>query len=761
MIETTAAGYETQTHLWSQQMQRRIIRLLLQHDQPLFRNQFGRFFVKSTLPQIPLLKQYDRYVKLQTLSNELLDDILPRIRRQLSLKTSHARLREETPTRGDIDWQRTIERGWNLAPGQPALQFDTRLRQRSLETPENKLAVAILLVYRQELQRAMKDSFEDEELSAQEQQAFVSADERAERELAAPYARALSEQARQVEISVLAHQVETHLRPGPNPYRGLLEWWQRFSQFRIGRATDERSLALASKRDDEKADAWLYELWIVLECIHLFHEQGAVQARDMKVDTDLLQCTFTWQGQRFRLIYNRQLETSTSYESDWEHGPTTRPDYTIEREKPLEIQHRGELIWREPPVVLDAKYYLGGSDPTNTHGPIKKLLGDMTLLGAEVGALFFPQLPEPDREQQITRAVKRSGKQYQATGEVSQQVQLYHLEPGMPFTDLQARLRSMLDIAADNLPDRPTPACQGVWLDPDTVNASQHALPPHSVLCPKPHIGAGVFNLVNADTDCLKNPFLCHVIEQSIVPPFVLRVTTQEQLTQQSSELRARVDEQLRAAEQTGDEPRAELIRGHIFTGIGRAVEQYVKLFGNTKGIEDHFERWVFGAYWKKHPRSLSEAARNSLVSGEYVWENYQEVTLKDWAAPAIQFCRALELELKRRFYNPCPGRYILNKAGFTLGTITTAYTRRTSDREAKNNWETLTWRVRQSGDSTHEFEQIIQHMLDENIKDKRNLLAHGGAVTTEIASALRDTIIGDLDKRGILCWLAEHIEPE
>src|SRR5260221_1771796 len=246
MIETTAAGYETQTHLWSQQMQRRIIRLLLQHDQPLFRNQFGRFFVKSTLPQIPLLKQYDRYVKLQTLSNELLDDILPRIRRQLSLKTSHARLREETPTRGDIDWQRTIERGWNLAPGQPALQFDTRLRQRSLETPENKLAVAILLVYRQELQRAMKDSFEDEELSAQEQQAFVSADERAERELAAPYARALSAQARQVEISVLAHQAETHLRPRPHPYPGLLQRWHRFSQFRLGRATDERCLPLAS-----------------------------------------------------------------------------------------------------------------------------------------------------------------------------------------------------------------------------------------------------------------------------------------------------------------------------------------------------------------------------------------------------------------------------------------------------------------------------------------------------------------------------------
>lgn len=89
---------------WSQRLQRRIMRLLLQHDEPLFHNQFRQFYVNSSLPQIPLLQQYDRYIKLRGLSDELLDDILPRIRRQLSLKTSRARLREEAPTRGDIDW---------------------------------------------------------------------------------------------------------------------------------------------------------------------------------------------------------------------------------------------------------------------------------------------------------------------------------------------------------------------------------------------------------------------------------------------------------------------------------------------------------------------------------------------------------------------------------------------------------------------------------------------------------------------------------
>jgi hypothetical protein len=444
MTETTpsTAGNEEQSRQWSQQLQRRILRLLLQHDAPLLRNQFRQFFVESTLPQLPLLQQYDRYVKLQMLSNELLDDILPRIRRQLSLKTSHARLHEEAPTRGDIDWQRTLERSWGHAPGQPPTQFDTRLRQRSMETPENVLTVAILLAFRGELKQAMEDTFTDEELSEQERHIFASADERAERELAAAYARALIGQAQQADINVLAHEVTLHLRTGPNPYRDLLAWWQRFTQFRIGRASDERSPALASKRSDEKTDAWLYELWIVLEYIHLLHAEGAVQTQDMQVNTDLLQGTFTWQQRRFRLIYNRQLDTSTSFEPDWEHGPPSRPDYTIEREKPLEIRQRGELIWREPPVVLDAKYYLGGSDPTNTHSPIKKLLGHMTLLGAQVGVLIFPQLPEPEGEQQVTRVVKRTGKQYQAPGEVQQQVQLYHLEPGMPFAELQKRLRA-------------------------------------------------------------------------------------------------------------------------------------------------------------------------------------------------------------------------------------------------------------------------------------------------------------------------------
>ncbi len=526
MLETQPVSEidRTQKPIWSQYLQRRVLRLLFLYDERLFRNQFRQFFAESSLPQLPLLQHYDRFLRLRLLSAELLDDILPRIRRQRSLKSSHLRLWEEAPTRGEVDWQRTLEQSWSVTPGQPPLQFETLLRQQNMHTPENLLTVALLLAYHQELHRFLAEgSFADEELRHQESALLIGIGEQLERELATTYARALQEPARQAHLATLVLEVEAHLRPGPGPYRDLLNWWYRFSQFRAGRMESERALTLAAKREGEKTDAWLYELWIMLELLHLLQDAACVEPQDVTVVTDRLACTFVWQEKRFRLLYNRQLDTSTNFVSDWEHGPASRPDYIIERADPLEIRYNGELLWREPPFVLDAKYYLGGSDPTNTHGPIKKLLGDMALLGSEHGALFFPLLPEPEDGQSMTRTIRRQGRQYMPNGVFTQQVHLYHIAPTMPVDDLQGRLRALLDRAVEYLPERPAPACHGIWADPDTINASQSGLPAQMIICPKPHIGPGVFDLVNVEIDCLKNPQVCHVIGQPIVAPYVAR----------------------------------------------------------------------------------------------------------------------------------------------------------------------------------------------------------------------------------------------
>ena len=742
---------------WEQRLQRRVLRLLMQHSETLLHRQFSLFFVESALPSLPLLQQYDRFVKLRALSGELLHDILPRIRRELSLKTSHSRLREEAPTRGDIDWPRSLERAVSQQPGLPPLQFETRLRQRTLDTPGNVLVVAILLIFRQELQAALSEQFEDEELSASERQVLVAADEQAERELAVAYARVLIAQASQTDVPALVENVSAHLRPGPGPYRDLLSWWQRFNGFRVGRGDSQRAAALTSKRANEKTTAWLYELWIMLEFLHLLDQEKQIQPHEVQIATDTLQCLFHWRGRAFRLLYNRQLDTSTSYEPDWEHGPTTRPDYAIERAEPLEIRHQGRLIWREPPVVLDAKYYLEGSDPANTHGPIKKLLGDMTLLDARSGALFFPLLPEPEGEQQITRTIRRTGKQY-TTGETCQ-IHLFRLHPQMPLTDLQDRLRAILDFATEQLPERPAPVCRGMVLDSDTINAGTWTASAHTILCPKPHIGPGAFDLVHVETDCLKNPLVCHVMGQAIVPPFVLRVITQEELERQCQMLRTRGNELLQAAEQAGDEARAERIREHIFTGIGRAVEQYVRLFGNTAQIENKFKEWVFGRYWQEDARSLAGTTRRSLVSGEHIWENYSSTnTLQDWAAPAVQYCRTLEFEIKRRLYFPIKRAYPFGPGGFTLGAITHAYDYRGTSASDRATWNTMLSRI--VPEKKGEFEQIVQRMSREKIHDKRNRLAHGEAISKDLAAFLREIVIGTMNQPGILRWLAEHVDP-
>lgn len=95
---------------------------------------------------------------------------------------------------------------------------------------------------------------------------------------------------------------------------------------------------------------------------------------------------------------------------------------------------------------------------------------------------------------------------------------------------------------------------------------------------------------------------------------------------------------------------------------------------------------------------------------------------------------------------------------GFTLGTITYAYTNRYRNNDARINWDVLTGQVSRSNSDVREFEDVVQRMLTEQMREKRNLLAHGEAISREVATSLRDCVIGDRRHTGILCWLAEHV---
>jgi hypothetical protein len=424
---------------------------------------------------------------------------------------------------------------------------------------------------------------------------------------------------KQANIPSQVEQVEMQLRPGTSPYRDLINWWQRLENLHIGREPDEEALTLASKRDDKHMDAWLYELWIALEFAHFLHQEHALHIDAAVVEVNRLQFTFTWQNRNLRFCYNRQREESAGRAAGWENAPPVRPDYTIERvdgdKLVIRDEKTGRVIWSEPPVMLDAKYYTtGDSVATLTHEPIKKLLADMAQLYARQVVLFFPWLPNASADGSFFDTVQPSSERHHAGWQQEFQIHRCILTPKLDNVNnvakLQASLEVVLDHAARHLPERGKPTCGGVWLDPDSINTNSTILTDYNILCPKPHIGKYVFDLVHSEKHCLKDPRLCHVIGQvGISPAQIVRVTTSDSLAQWSTALRTQSEQALRQAEEAGDEARFEELRESAFNRVGRAFEQYVSLRGNTSAIEEHFSRWIFSGDWKEGRRCLAESS--------------------------------------------------------------------------------------------------------------------------------------------------------
>lgn len=775
MISSASSMSRTNSFpLWSQYLHRRVMRLLLQHDQHLFQGQFRMFYAQSTLPKIPLFQLYDSYLKLLHLKDELLDDILPRIRRQLSLQNNQLFAQEEAPTRGEIDWSRTIMRTLNETPDLPPLRFDTNQHQRSMTLPENVFVVAILLTYRQALQNILKKDLADEMLNEQERQLLIGVEERIERELAVPYTHALLPEAERANIEQLAEQVRTRLPPGNSAYRDIFHWWEQFNTLHIGKAIDRNQLTLISKYADERDNSWLYELWIALELLHLLDTLQTVTPADIHIEGDRIRLRFTWNERIFFFTYNRQPLIGDEMISGWKNVPGSKPRYTIEREHLLEVRSQDVVIWHESPVIFDASYSSADSIHNSSYAPaLQKLLGEMRFCGVQHAALLMPILSDPDKGEYCTRAhrensVYTEGMSYKLE---DPDIRLVELLPGMDIGTLQDRLKALLDdvTSQEILPERPEPACHGIFLDENTINPSRSRPASYTVLCPKPHIGKGVFDLVNDKVHCLKDPRICHIHGQAKLAPFVIQAVTRDALNQQSSDIRARADETLKQAEENGDEGKAEQLRSHIFLGVGRTVEQYVKVRGNTVTLEAYFEEWIFGEYWKDHPRCLAEETRNILLSGAYVWDEYKQTpTLKDWAAPAVQFCRALEIEIKRRLHDHYPDPTLNgfklppNNPHMTLGGVKFIYLNRNTKPDAKHNWGLFTnIVVIKSHSDINVFTDMIYDLVNKHVADNRNQLAHSSPIPQVIAQELRDAIIGRKGQTGILCWLAEHLEPK
>ena len=174
--------------------------------------------------------------------------------------------------------------------------------------------------------------------------------------------------------------------------------------------------------------------------------------------------------------------------------------------------------------------------------------------------------------------------------------------------------------------------------------------------------------------------------------------------------------------------------------------------------------------------RFLDEAKKDAAVIfivGDLFdfWYEYKKAGLKDWAAPAIQYCRALEYEVRRRIYHhrPMPEKhqpanpamFRVSGAGWTLGTLKRLYQLQgVLKGDDAHNWKILQEILKQARCNNNEFLSILQRLQNEHIVEYRNQLAHGEPVEQRIAENLRDSILGTSDKAGILSWLAQKLPP-
>jgi hypothetical protein len=251
--------------------------------------------------------------------------------------------------------------------------------------------------------------------------------------------------------------------PGNSAYRDIYQWWEQLNGLHIGKALDRNQLTLASKRTDDKSNAQLYELWIVLELLHMLDDLHSIKSTDLQIEGDQIRFRFQWNERDFIFTYHRQSLRENELLTGWNNVPATNTRYSIEREHPAEVRIKDSVVWRESPITLDTSYESTNNGYTVT---LQKLLGEMRLQGTKHAVLFAPMLPEPALEEPYTRAYRDTsmyteGMSYNLK---DPSIRLCKLVPGMDIKLLQDRLKALLDdvTSRETFPERTEPACHGI-----------------------------------------------------------------------------------------------------------------------------------------------------------------------------------------------------------------------------------------------------------------------------------------------------------
>jgi hypothetical protein len=742
---------EQESFLW---LQGRMVELLLRHDlRRLGSNFAARLGALFDDERHASLRPYRELAVLVYLRDELLESILPRIKRRLSFLAPRELLVEELPPRGRIDWSRTVASTLRERPGEPPLTVQTRQRRRHFATPENLLTVATILEYRQAIHTRLDAERAEHAVRALRHPLHTIADD-CTRELAFPQFIGLIAECERIIVGTasqttadLERAVEAQLLPGHNSaYDDLLAWRRNLAALRLL----DRPAAPAPAPmlgADPAHDNYLYQLWLFYEIADLLGRRGAVA--EWRVGE--MRLRYRWGNTDDACQYWLQHDRAIPHH--WSQAPGVRPDLYLARVDRQEITAADEVIWREPGFVLDAKYYKPRDSARAPSGTVKRMIADLHLTGERNGALLFAfqkgeqavDADDIDVLDQFTAVAPHSPlyrvQPETAAAQVARPdaaIAVWCARPMIAGQETtQATLAAVLEEAHHALRARVPVACHGIFLD--SLSAAERMLvrgsdgelltePSDILICPKPHVGPWRADLVSRSRTCCKDGRLCHIIGQPGARPPTrpprsaedLLIETQQVLS--ANTLESLDDSTVRAVAQ-----RIEALTRRFaeISGAYRQIEVYYHRLRDL-GLERIFD-------------ALQSTEQESLALAVFLVEQLDSVGARDYSAPAIHVSSVLEVELARRVARiPNLSDEAIVSGRLTLGTLMGLRRKRSADwgvitRYLSSRWQTAT----DPDDPTARitFDAFIDATWD--IRTTRNQAAHTTPVPRESYSRL------------------------
>jgi hypothetical protein len=757
---------ERDAFLW---MQGRMVELLLRYDIPRFTSTFTELNATINQAEDAALSRLRELAVVIYLRDELLEQILPRIKRRLSFAAPRAVMIEAMPTRGRIDWPRTMAASWREFPEEPPLEMHTRQRRRHFATPENLLTVITILEYQAFTQQLLTREEASDPLGVIQHPLYDIIDA-CSRELIFPQFAGLERHAQsyvdaqdEQTISELEEAVGEQAQPGQNSaYDDLLVWRAKLKELRL-LDRDVTATTTVMLGTDPKRDNYLYQLWLFYELADLLRAEGREAEWNVR---DMTLC-YSWGDEDDQRTYTLRHDRGIPTEHVlWRGAPGVRPDFLITHATPRAIRDDEDtLIWQEPGYLLDAKFYRPrDDDPKAPSGPIKRMIADLQITGERYGALLFAFHSAAPSEAGTAHSVAPSARTAQFV-QPDIWIQLWRVQPAVAAGDLlRQALRVILNDAHSRLKSRVEIACHGVFLDTLSTNAVG-TLPDIArlttrtgalfgttlddlLVCPKPHVAPWRVDLVSLTRDCCANNTLCHIkgIPGARKPQ---RLTALEEIASalQHSDPTGDEDALVSAAERqvlTVTRRYAQLLQPNIAS--------YTQWVRDRLAIDDLFDRTPL----------LSDQQRETLA--RFLWEQIEHIRATNFAGPTLLFSGVLEEVARTTVYRACPDLYDYRGKRLmqTLGTLGK------SKGYGGGNWRILEQAVAHSGrwDGQVAVHQqfTFSYWIDtiSTIADIRNKAAHEAQADMSTFTSLIELYFGNA-RRGVgvlngilLAWRAE-----